>query len=98
METSSSSTRSGESETGADQVVPCGSVGMRIDRGLQPHGKTVEARLQVRQSRRARVGYRSGPCGLFVGSSSGEPGAGGCLSRTRRPDRFPFTPHLARLV
>jgi hypothetical protein len=32
----------GEWETVAGRVVPCGSVGVRIDRGLRPHGKTVE--------------------------------------------------------
>ena len=34
-ETSSSSSRSGESENGADQVVPCGSVGVWIDRAAR---------------------------------------------------------------
>ena len=41
-ETASSSTLAGEWETIAGQIVPCGSVGVRIDRGLRPHGKTVE--------------------------------------------------------
>jgi hypothetical protein len=42
IKTSSSATLADDWATVACQVEPCGSAGVRIDRRLRPHGKTVE--------------------------------------------------------